>query len=148
MVLGYGVYGIWILFGYVIHLMTLHHVALHCIGIWSYVVNLWFRPYRYNIVYWAQRCSFIPCWVWRQEFICIHVHTSLVWHRDAASYLDGYEGRSSYAFICFTVWFWGLDVMKHIAIYYEWLCLTLRYGLSDFGYTICGLYEYSDIGLM
>jgi len=28
--------------------------------------------------------------------------------------------------------------MKYFAIYYEWLCLTLRYGLSDFGYTICG----------
>jgi len=113
-------------------------IALHCIGIMSYVVNLWFRPYRYNIVYWAQRCSFIPCWVWRQEFICIHMHTSLVWHRDAVSYLNGYEGRSSCAYTCFFVWFWGLDVMKYFAIYYEWLCLTLRYGLSDFGYTICG----------
>ena len=31
-------------------------VALHCTafrGIWSYVANLWLRPYRYNIVYWA-----------------------------------------------------------------------------------------------
>jgi len=26
---------------------------IHCIGIWSYVANLWFRPYRYSIVYWA-----------------------------------------------------------------------------------------------
>ena len=24
---------------------------IHCIGIWSYVANLWFRPYRYSIVY-------------------------------------------------------------------------------------------------
>ena len=40
----------------------------------------------------------------------VHMHTSLVWHRDAASYLDGYEGRSSYALICI---FFGLmlDVM-------------------------------------
>jgi len=145
MAFGYGVYGFWVLFEYGIYLMALHHVALYCIGIWSYVVNLWFRPYRYNIVYWAQRCSFILCWVWRQEFIYIHVHTSLIWHRDTASYLDGYEGRSSCAFICFSVWFWGLDVMKYITIYYEWLCLTLHYGLSDLGYTICGLYGYTWI---
>ena len=46
---------------------------IHCIDIWSYVVNLWFRPYRYNIIYWAQRCSFIPWWVWRQEFMCIYM---------------------------------------------------------------------------
>jgi len=82
-----------------------HCIMLHCIGIWSYVMNLWFRPYRYSIVYWAQRCSFIPS-VWRQEFICIHVHTSLVWHRDAASYLR-YEDKSSCAFICFLYSFKG-----------------------------------------
>ena len=32
------------------------HVALHCTalhGIWSYVANLWLRPYWYNIDYWA-----------------------------------------------------------------------------------------------
>ena len=44
------------------------HVALHCIAlhdIWSYVANVWLRPYQYIIVYWAQRCNFISCWVWR-----------------------------------------------------------------------------------
>ena len=50
---GYEVYGIEILFGYGIYLMALYHVALHCIGIWSYVMNLGFRLYRYSIVYWA-----------------------------------------------------------------------------------------------
>ena len=30
----------------------------------------------------------------------VHMHTSLVWHRDAASFLDGYKGRSSYSLIC------------------------------------------------
>ena len=49
----------------------------------------------------------------------VHMHTSLVWHRDAASYLDGYEGRRSCAFICISVWFWELDVRKYIAIYCE-----------------------------
>ena len=37
----------------------------------------------------------------------VHMHTSLVWHGDAASYLDGYEGRSSFALICM---FFGLNV--------------------------------------
>ena len=150
MAFGSGVYDIWILFGYGIYLMALHHVALHCTAL-AYGVMSW--------TYGSDRTG-----------------TALfIGHNDAASYLVGYEGRSSYAsmcihywfgiemqlhtlmgmkagvsyaFICFTVWFWWLDVMKHIAIYYEWLCLTLCYGLSDFGYTICGLYEYSDIGLM
>ena len=41
----------------------------------------------------------------------VHMHTSLVWHRDAASFLDGYKGRSSYSLICI---FFGLmlDVME------------------------------------
>jgi len=32
------------------------------------------------------------------------MHTSLVWHKDVASHLDGYEGRSSYALICIFLW--------------------------------------------
>ena len=112
--LHHGVHGIWIWSIWFVGIIWIWHqsygiasccIALHCIGIWSYVMNLWFRPYRYSIVYWAQRCSFIP-WVWRQEFICIHVHTSLVWHRDAASYLR-YEDKSSCAFICFLYSFKG-----------------------------------------
>jgi len=31
-----------------IYIVALHHIALH--GIWSYVANLWLRPYRYSIV--------------------------------------------------------------------------------------------------
>jgi len=31
--------------------IALHCTALH--GIWSYVANLWLRPYWYNIDYWA-----------------------------------------------------------------------------------------------
>ena len=31
--------------------IALHCTALH--GIWSYVANLWLRPYRYIIIYWA-----------------------------------------------------------------------------------------------
>ena len=113
-------------------------VALHCTalqGIWSYVANLWLRPYRYSIVYWAQRYNFIPCWVW--DMASHHIHcigiwsyvaasssdrtstTSFIGHNDAASYLVGYEGRSSCAFICIFVRFCGLDVMEYIAIYYE-----------------------------
>ena len=34
-----------------LHCITLHYIALH--DIWSYVANLWLRPDRYNIVYWA-----------------------------------------------------------------------------------------------
>jgi len=52
----------------------------------------------------------------------VHMHPCayiIDWHRDAASYLDGYEDRRSCAFICISVWFWGLDVRKYIAIYYE-----------------------------
>jgi len=63
-------------------------VALHCTalqGIWSYVANLWLRPYRYNM---------------------------FIGHNDAASYLVGYEGRSSYASICIHHWF-GIKVQLH-----------------------------------
>jgi hypothetical protein len=52
--------------------------ASYCIAwhdIWSYVANLWLRLYRYNIIY---RCSFIPCWVRRQEFMCIYMHFCMV----------------------------------------------------------------------
>jgi len=35
-------------FGDGIYLVALHHIALH--GIWSYVANLWLRPYQYSIV--------------------------------------------------------------------------------------------------
>jgi len=113
-------------------------IALHCIGIMSYVVNLWFRTYRYSIVYWAQRCSFIPCWVWRQEFICIHMHTSLVWHRDAASYLDGYEGRSNvhiHAFLYgFEGWMWW-NILRYIMNGYASLC-AMAYQTLDILYVV------------
>ena len=33
MAFGYGVYGLWVLFGYGINLMALHQVSLHCIAL-------------------------------------------------------------------------------------------------------------------
>jgi len=33
------------------------------------------HPCAYSIVY---RCSFIPCWAWRQEFMCIYMHFCMV----------------------------------------------------------------------
>jgi len=101
MVFGYGVYGIWILFGYNIYLVALHHVALHCIAFGVMSQTYGCDCTDIASVYWAWRYRLsIPCWIWRKEFICIHMHTSLVWHRDAAWYFVGYEGRSSSASIC------------------------------------------------
>ena len=65
---------------------------IHCIGMWSYVAASS-----------SDRTS----------------TASFIGHNDAASYLVGYEGRSSCAFICIFVRFCGLDVMEYIAIYYE-----------------------------
>ena len=39
------------------------------------------------------------------------MHTSLVWHRDASSYLDEYEGRTSCELICTFIGLM-LDVME------------------------------------
>ena len=78
MAFGYGVYGIWILFGYGIYLMALHHVAF-CIPLAFGVMSR---------TYGSDRTG-----------------TALfIGHNDAASYLVGYEGRSSCAFICISIW--------------------------------------------
>ena len=78
-----------------------HCIMLHCIAFGVMSQTYGCDCTDTALVYWAWRYRLsIPCWIWRQEFICIRMHTSLVWHRDAASYFVGYEGRSSSASIC------------------------------------------------
>ena len=84
MAFGSGVYGIWILFGYGIYLMALHHVALHCTAL-AYGVMSW--------TYGSDRTG----------------TASFIGHNDVASYLVGYEGRSSYASMCIHYWF-GIEM--------------------------------------
>ena len=117
MVFGYGVYGIWILFGYNIYLVALHHVALQ--------LELCCNP----------KVATVPV-QHRLLGITMQLHTLLGMKAGVHMHL--------YAFL----YGWGLDVIKYIAIYYEKLCLTLCYGLLNFGYTICDLYGYLDFGLM
>ena len=82
-----------------------HCIMLHCIAFGVMSQTYGCDCTDTASVYWAWRYRLsIPCWIWRQEFICIRMHTSLVWHRDAASYLDEYEGRSSCALICIFLW--------------------------------------------
>jgi len=37
--------------------------------------RVYVHPCAYSIVY---RCGFIPCWAWRQEFMCIYMHFCMV----------------------------------------------------------------------
>jgi len=73
-------------FGYGIYLMAVHHVALH----WH--MELCREP-------------MVPT-------VPVHYRLSFIGHNDAASYLVGYEGRSSYASICIHHWF-GIKVQLH-----------------------------------
>ena len=96
MVFGDGVCGIWIIFGYGIYLVALHHVTLHLeLCRWPMVATV---PVQHRllgitmqlhtllsmnegvhmhphacIIGLAWRCSFVPWWVWRQEFLCIDI---------------------------------------------------------------------------
>ena len=106
MAFGSGVYGIWILFGYGIYLMALHHVALHCTAL-AYGVMSWTygsdRTGTASFIGHNDAASYLD-W-YESKFICIHMHAaSLIWHNVAASYLDEYEGRSLCALIYFFKW--------------------------------------------
>ena len=71
------------------------------------------------------------------------MHTSLVWHRDAASYLDGYEGRSSYVLICIFLFNVGHDgdmlLPTYIVAYGDMHCDVAYVSLI---YNMCAFYIY------
>ena len=149
MAFGSGVYGIWILFGYGIYLMALHHVALHCTAL-AYGVMSW--------TYGSDRTG----------------TASFIGHNDVASYLVGYEGRSSYASMCIHYWFgiemqlrtlMGMKAGDHVHLYAflyglrvgcdEVYCDILWIVISHIALRLIRLwtnymwlYGYLDIGLM
>jgi len=70
----------------------------------------------------------------------VHMHTSLVWHSVAASYMDKYKGKSSCALIdiCFMAWcwMWWRHVITNVYIMPFMVTHTAMW-LMRVGYSIC-----------
>ena len=77
-------------------------------GIW--IVSFWRRHMSFGIALHCIAWHGMAFGVMPRTYGCDRTGTSsFIGHNDAASYLVGYEGRSSYASICIHHWF-GIEV--------------------------------------